>query len=361
MNLRKYIKERISSKLNEAGSRLTMRDIESMVEKNNKEYGTVFQVSGAYGYVELWANGSRLDAGTPKDIRDTFIKVRFQEKYRDPNWVKPEEQPHPGTGTPEQQSANLKAIGGAFGFDMKEQTESTDHSWTKELIGKEYTSFGYAPYGEGWSEGVIQNITKRIKYSGYEVELLTKEGKKEILTFDENEIKSLISTGKYNYESLFSGEGKKSWVTSSVEKSLNEIESTDYLEDAKKGMEWFNQQAAIEFPNKFVNAKAQSFMGVETSSIVVTFADLTPEEASERLKFMNSPNIRFMMHLTNSFGKQVPMDKFTFEILNMNHKLTDKAEKLGKPFKYRKITGKTPSEALQKMMAWMVANKFVMI
>ncbi len=265
MNLRKYIKERISGKLNEAGSRLTIKDIESMVEKNNREYGTVFQVSGAYGYVELWANGSRLDAGTPKDIRNTFIKLRFQEKYRDPNWVKPEEQPQPGTGTPEQQSANLKAIGGAFGFDMKEQSQ------------------------------------------------------------------------------------------------LSEIESTDYLEDAEKGIEWFNQQAAIEFPNKFVNAKAQSFMGVETSSIVVTFADLTPEEASERLKFMNSPNIRFMMHLTNSFGKQVPMDKFTFEILNMNHKLADKAEKLGKPFKYRKITGKTPSEALQKMMAWMVANKFVMI
>lgn len=263
MNLREFIKHQLKNKLNEGGGRLTMKDIEEMVRKNNEEHGTVFEVSGAYGFVELWANGQRLDAGTPKDIRNTFIKLRFNDKYRDPNWVKPQEQ-QAGTGTPETQSANLKAIGGAFGID------------------------------------------------------LTKEN------------------------------------------ALNEMETVDYLEDAKQGIEVFNQKAAIEFPNKLVSAKAQSFMSVESSSIVVTGADIAPEDAGERLKFLNSPHMRFMMHLTDNFGRQLPMDKFSFEVLNIDHKLSAKAVQMGKPLKYRKITGKTPSEALQKMMAWLILNKEVL-
>ncbi len=43
--------------------------------------GTAFEIRGAYGNCELWANGTRLEAGSVKDCYNAWIKYRFNPKY----------------------------------------------------------------------------------------------------------------------------------------------------------------------------------------------------------------------------------------------------------------------------------------
>jgi hypothetical protein len=62
------------------GGRVTMGDLERMVNEYNKE-GRNFELRGVYGNLELWSNGHRLEVGSKKDIKQALIKYRFNEKY----------------------------------------------------------------------------------------------------------------------------------------------------------------------------------------------------------------------------------------------------------------------------------------
>lgn len=44
--------------------------------------GTAFELRGAYGNYELWANDTRLEAGSIKDVYNAWIKYRFNPKYQ---------------------------------------------------------------------------------------------------------------------------------------------------------------------------------------------------------------------------------------------------------------------------------------
>ncbi len=69
---------------NEAKSK-TIGELNNMIASNNKEYGTEFSITGAYGQHELWAktkDGSeRIESGSKQDIYQAFVRSRFKEKY----------------------------------------------------------------------------------------------------------------------------------------------------------------------------------------------------------------------------------------------------------------------------------------
>lgn len=68
---------------NKRSGSVTVNELENLIAENNAKYGTRFSLGGAYGNWELWSDGKeRLDAGSKDDIYKTFIKYRFNEKYR---------------------------------------------------------------------------------------------------------------------------------------------------------------------------------------------------------------------------------------------------------------------------------------
>jgi hypothetical protein len=67
---------------------------------------------------------------------------------------------------------------------------------------------------------------------------------------------------------------------------------------------------------------------------------------STDLQYSNACCVRFCMHLYNGAGKQVDMDKFSFEVLKVSYNLKNNG------LKFRKITKPTPLEAAQKLLEW---------
>lgn len=66
---------------------MTIKELQEKLDKNNTEYGTSFSLGGSYGNCELWAkdkNGgdNRLEAGSVDDCYNTWVKYRFNEKYK---------------------------------------------------------------------------------------------------------------------------------------------------------------------------------------------------------------------------------------------------------------------------------------
>jgi len=65
---------------------MKMRDIEERILSDNRTLGTDFSIERQYGNWELWANGRRLEAGTPREIYQAWIKHRFTEKAKKNPW-----------------------------------------------------------------------------------------------------------------------------------------------------------------------------------------------------------------------------------------------------------------------------------
>jgi hypothetical protein len=61
---------------------VTTGDLNSMIREYNED-GRSFELRGAYGYLELWSKGNRLEVGSKKDIYNALVKYRFNEKYAD--------------------------------------------------------------------------------------------------------------------------------------------------------------------------------------------------------------------------------------------------------------------------------------
>jgi hypothetical protein len=70
-----YVKHSSSKEYAKGGS-VTMGQLEDIVERFNSE-GSNFELRGAYGNLELWSNGRRLEVGSKKDIKEALIKYRF--------------------------------------------------------------------------------------------------------------------------------------------------------------------------------------------------------------------------------------------------------------------------------------------
>ena len=129
------------------------------------------------------------------------------------------------------------------------------------------------------------------------------------------------------------------------EVELEEDMAPDVIErDAKKAMSQFNSDMAKIYPSSKYFARATTApMG---GGIAFEFA-VIPTSQAKGVDLRNAPaHSKFMMHLTDGFGKKVPLSKVSIQQI------------MGRlPTKFRKITARTPTDAVSKMVDFFKKNK----
>ena len=146
-------------------------------------------------------------------------------------------------------------------------------------------------------------------------------------------------------------------------KKLNEMTVDEFTKDAADAATFLQNELTKLFPNQAVSAKNITLLGG-----AFTVSVYASPKGSTNLDLLNSLGIaRFMMHLSNSSGRAVPMDKFSFEVIQLHGvpeegKLNTWGHPALKKMPYRKITGSSPMEAAKKLLKWFQQNKidFVM-
>jgi hypothetical protein len=123
-----------------------------------------------------------------------------------------------------------------------------------------------------------------------------------------------------------------------------ELSPEQIAAEEQKAMDQFNSDMAKEFPAAKFTARASTApMG---GGIVFVFA-VIPTKDAKGVDLLNAPaHSKYMMHLTDNKNNRIPMSKFSI------------ASIMGKtPVKFRKITGKSPTDAVKKMVDWFKKNK----
>jgi len=132
---------------------------------------------------------------------------------------------------------------------------------------------------------------------------------------------------------------RKEEVEIDEEMSPEDIKSA--IEPAKKQ---FDSEMAKNFPDKqFTTGAYGAPLG---GGITFVFA-VIPKAKAKGVDLLNAPaHSKYMMHLTDNFGKAIPMSKFSIGKI------------MGRlPVKFRKISAKSPSDAVKKMTDWFKKNK----
>lgn len=121
------------------------------------------------------------------------------------------------------------------------------------------------------------------------------------------------------------------------------------VENAKQAAEDFKVSMAKLFPNFIAGASVSSNLG---PSMTISFANVgCASEAPNSILMNASGYMRFMMHLTDNRGKTLP-EGSPVEIELLTWSIPHRSEVL----KFRKIKGKTPAEAMQKLFKWFEKN-----
>ena len=134
-------------------------------------------------------------------------------------------------------------------------------------------------------------------------------------------------------------------LTKDLQDEIEEDMAPDEIErDAKKAMSQFNSDMAKIYPSSKYFARATTApMG---GGIAFEFA-VIPTSQAKGVDLRNAPaHSKFMMHLTDGFGKKVPLSKVSIQQI------------MGRlPTKFRKITARTPTDAVSKMVDFFKKNK----
>ena len=121
------------------------------------------------------------------------------------------------------------------------------------------------------------------------------------------------------------------------------------IENANKAAEQFNEAMASLFPSYMANAVASTNLG---GALVISFANVASVDDAPNKIIMNATgHMRFMMHLSDNIGKTLA-DGSPVEIELLTWAIPYKSEVI----KYRKIKGKSPEEAMQKLFKWFEKN-----
>lgn len=121
------------------------------------------------------------------------------------------------------------------------------------------------------------------------------------------------------------------------------------IEKANKAAEQFNAAMIELFPSYMAKAVVSTNLG---GALVVSFTNVASvEEAPNKILMNASGYMRFMMHLTNGRGKTLTDDS-PVEIELLTWSIPHKSEII----KYRKIKGKSPEDAVQKLFKWFEKN-----
>ena len=123
-----------------------------------------------------------------------------------------------------------------------------------------------------------------------------------------------------------------------------EMSPEDIKAAAGPAMEQYNNEMRKNFPEKqFTSYAVTAPLG---GGITFVFA-VIPTAKAKGVDLLNAPShSKYMMHLTNNRGEVVPTSKFSI------------AQLMGRlPVKFRKITAKSPTDAVKKMTDWFKKNK----
>ena len=121
------------------------------------------------------------------------------------------------------------------------------------------------------------------------------------------------------------------------------------IENANKAAEQFNEAMASLFPSYLAKAVVSTNLG---GALVITFANVASiEDAPNKILMNASGYMRFMMHLSDNKGKTLA-DGSPVEIELLTWSIPYKSTVI----KYRKVKGKSPEEAVQKLLKWFEKN-----
>ncbi|MNC26415.1 hypothetical protein D3C76_165340 [compost metagenome] len=119
------------------------------------------------------------------------------------------------------------------------------------------------------------------------------------------------------------------------------------VENAAGGCDAFNVRMTSTFPRYIVNARPVKLLG---DNVQIEFANVADKsECSSGILMNASGYMRFLMQL-NGNSQHTVAKSFDIEQGIGSYQLRDKG------VKFRKIKGKTPAEALQKLAAWLEKN-----
>ena len=137
---------------------------------------------------------------------------------------------------------------------------------------------------------------------------------------------------------------RKTMAEALIEVFAEELSPDEIAKEQSKAIDQFNDDMAKEFPKEKFTARAVTApMG---GGITFVFA-VIPTKDAKGVDLLNAPaHSKFMMHLTDNKNKAVPMSKFSIGHI------------MGRlPVKFRKVTGKSPTDAVKKMVDWFKKNK----
>lgn len=127
------------------------------------------------------------------------------------------------------------------------------------------------------------------------------------------------------------------------EEIFEEMSPEEIQKSEEKAKELFRKEMQKKFPEHLVNVRKAPLGG----GIVFAFANISKKDSKDNISFLNAPfKFSAIMHLTDGGGNRVPMSKFSIEVLTMGRGF----KKNG--IKFRKITGKSPEDAVKKLLKW---------
>ena len=137
---------------------------------------------------------------------------------------------------------------------------------------------------------------------------------------------------------------RKTMAEALIEVFAEELSPDEIAKEQSKAIDQFNDDMAKEFPKEKFTARANvSPLG---GGIAFEFG-VIPAKDAKGVDLLNAPaHSKFMMHLTDNKNRAVPMSKFSVEHI------------MGRlPVKFRKVTGKSPTDAVKKVVDWFKKNK----
>ena len=137
---------------------------------------------------------------------------------------------------------------------------------------------------------------------------------------------------------------RKTMAEALIEVFAEELSPDEIAKEQSKAIDQFNDDMAKEFPKEKFTARANiSPLG---RGIAFEFG-VIPAKDAKGVDLRNAPaHSKFMMHLTDNKNRAVPMSKFSVEHI------------MGRlPVKFRKVTGKSPTDAVKKVVDWFKKNK----
>ena len=138
------------------------------------------------------------------------------------------------------------------------------------------------------------------------------------------------------------------------------MNNEELQKNINEAIELFNSEVNKLFPDKtLINNEAipcrniyahKPETGICSTSISFNWYSCNKNQSS--LDHLNCINIRFMMHTQDSYNQTTINKKFSIEILSWDYRLNG--------LKFRKVTSKTPLDAVKKLIKWFTDNQEIL-